>query len=108
VRKDGRKGKDETDDNSNSSNPFPRSTILQRETFKEEKIWAPFDLPRISHLDPFRLKQVYRLSYRQIPSFVRDELGNIPCLSTLHYRVKKIEQERFEEFLRWLSKKGAL
>jgi hypothetical protein len=56
VRKDGRKGKDETDDNSNSSNPFPRSTILQRETFKEEKIWAPFDLPRISHLDPFRLK----------------------------------------------------
>jgi len=37
VRKDGRKGKDETDDNSNSSNPFPRSTILQRETFKEEK-----------------------------------------------------------------------
>jgi hypothetical protein len=108
VRKDGRKGKDETDDNSHSSNPFPRSTILQRETFKEEKIWAPFDLPRISHLTLFALKQVYRLSYRQIPSFVRDELGNIPCLSTLHYRVKKIEQERFEEFLRWLSKKEAL
>ena len=106
MRKDGRKGKDETDDNSNSSNPFPRSTVLQRETFKEEKIWTPFDLPRISHLTLFALKQVYQLSYRQIPSFVRDELGNIPCLSTLHYRVKKIEQERFEEFLRWLSKKG--
>jgi hypothetical protein len=28
-----------------------------------------------------------------------DELQH--CLSTLHYRVKKIEQERFEEFLRW-------
>jgi hypothetical protein len=62
--------------------------------------------PEYLILTLFALKQVYRLSYRQIPSFVRDELGNIPCLSTLHYRVKKIEQERFEEFLRWLSKRG--
>ena len=53
MSKDGRKGKDETDDDSNPSNPFPRPTILQRETFKEEEIWTPFDLPRISHLDPF-------------------------------------------------------
>jgi hypothetical protein len=73
---------------------------------RKKKFGRPLIYPEYLILTLFALKQVYRLSYRQIPSFVRDELGNIPCLSTLHYRVKKIEQERFEEFLRWLSKKG--
>jgi hypothetical protein len=73
---------------------------------RKKKFGRPLTYPEYLILTLFALKQVYRLSYRQIPSFVRDELGNIPCLSTLHYRVKKIEQERFEEFLRWLSKKG--
>jgi hypothetical protein len=45
------------------------------------------------------------LSYRQIPPFIRDSLGKIPSLSTLHYRVSKIRQERLEEFLIWLAKK---
>jgi hypothetical protein len=75
---------------------------------RKKKFGRPLTYPEYLILTLFALKQVYRLSYRQIPSFVRDELGNIPCLSTLHYRVKKIERERFEEFLRWLSKKGAL
>jgi hypothetical protein len=73
---------------------------------RKKKFGRPLIYPEYLILTLFALKQVYRLSYRQIPSFVRDELGNIPCLSTLHYRVKKIEQERFEEFLRWLSKRG--
>jgi hypothetical protein len=75
---------------------------------RKKNFGRPLTYPEYLILTLFALKQVYRLSYRQIPSFVRDELGNIPCLSTLHYRVKKIGQERFEEFLRWLSKKGAL
>jgi hypothetical protein len=108
VRKDGRKGKDETDDNSNSSNLFLAQQFCKERPSRKKKFGRPLTYPEYLILTLFALKQVYRLSYRQIPSFVRDELGNIPCLSTLHYRVKKIEQERFEEFLRWLSKKGAL
>jgi hypothetical protein len=58
---------------------------------RKKKFGRPLIYPEYLILTLFALKQVYRLSYRQIPSFVRDELGNIPCLSTLHYRVKKIQ-----------------
>lgn len=67
---------------------------------------SSFDLSRASHLDLVALKQAYRLSYRQIPIFAERWFGKIPSLSTLHYRVRKISERRFEEFLDWLSKKG--
>jgi hypothetical protein len=61
--------------------------------------------PEYLILTLFAIKQMDSLSYRQIPPFIRDSLGKIPSLSTLHYRVSKIRQERLEEFLIWLAKK---
>ena len=95
MRKDGRKGKDETNDNSNSSNPFPRSTILQRETFEEEKIWAPFDLPRISHLDPFRPKASLQTFLQANPKFCKGRIRQHPmpfhlALSGQEDRARKV------------------
>jgi len=62
---------------------------------RKKKIGRPLTYPEYLVLTLFAMKQVYGLSDRQIPSFVRESLGNIPCLSTLHYRVSKIRQERF-------------
>jgi len=72
---------------------------------RKQKRGRPLTYPEHLILTLLATKQVYGLSYRQIPLFVRESLGNIPCLSTLHYRVSKISQERLEEFLRWLAKK---
>ena len=73
---------------------------------RKPKRGRPLSYPEHLILTLLAIKQVYGLSYRQIPLFVRESFGKIPCLSTLHYRVSKISQERLEEFLRWLVKKG--
>jgi hypothetical protein len=72
---------------------------------RKPKKGRPFTYPEFLILTLFAIKQMDSLSYRQIPPFVRDSLGKIPSLSTLHYRVSKIRQERLEEFLIWLAKK---
>ena len=85
---------------------FLAKLFCKGRTLRKPKRGRPLTYPEHLILPLLAIKQVYALSYRQIPLFVRESFGNIPCLSTLHYRVSKIRQERLEEFLRWLAKKG--
>jgi len=77
-------------------------------TSRKPKRGRPLTYPEHLILTLLAIKQVYALSYRQIPLFVRERFGNIPYLSTLHYRVSKIRQERLEEFFEMACKEGVL
>jgi hypothetical protein len=52
------------------------------------------------------LGQLHGLSWRKLESISRQLLPRVPDFSTLHYRVRRLPQERWEEFNRWLAQRA--
>lgn len=51
-------------------------------------------------------KQLHDLSWRKLEAISRQILPEVPDFSTLHYRVRRLPQERWEEFNRWLAERA--